>query len=557
MQFYSGRTRTVVGAITAVLWLAGCANPSDEPGVAAQPAPQARPNILLIVADDLGYSDLGAFGGEISTPNLDRLAGEGRLLLDHHSAFTCAPTRAMIHSGTDQHVTGIGNQSIRDYQRGKPGYEGYLNERSLYLPELLKDGGYHTYIAGKWHLGDEERHAPPARGYEQSWVLLPGVSNHFASRASNPLPNNNGPYRENGKLVQPPANYFSADFFTDKLIEYIGGNLGDGKPFFAFAAYTSPHWPLQAPEAFIDRYKGRYDAGYDAIRNARIARQKQLGIIPQDFKPAATLPASSTYPSWEQLTPEQRAFEARKMEVYAAMIENLDHNIGRLIVYLKEKGVYDNTLIVFQSDNGPESSRGNQAAGYDNSTANVGRYGSYVYVGPRWAEVSAAPFRAWKSYPTEAGHSVPTIVRLPGQSRQQPAVRALTGIQDLLPTFLDAAGVPNPGSAYKGQPKNPITGVSLLPLLTGRTAQARQPGEVMANEQANRRYLRKDNWKITYFEQPLGKGDWELFDLSNDRAEQIDLSGSQPAKRNELIGEWDRYVARFGVVLPPPPAAAP
>jgi arylsulfatase len=563
MDFPSRTRRSralAASAISVVLLLAGCGNNGASPALEqlrGPPVAQARPNILLIVADDLGYSDLGAFGGEIHTPHLDRLAGEGRLLLDHHSAFTCAPTRAMIHSGTDQHVTGIGSQSIRDYQRGKPGYEGYLNERSLYLAELLKDGGYHTYIAGKWHLGSEEDQAPSARGYEQSWVLLPGVANHFASRADAPLPDNYGPFRENGKLVTPPANYYSTDFFTDKLIEYIGANAGDGKPFFAFAAYTSPHWPLQAPQNFIERYKGRYDAGYDAIKAARIARQKQLGIIPQEFVPAPSLPASETYPSWEQLTPEQRKFEARKMEVYAAMVTNLDHNIGRLIAYLKQKGLYENTLIVFQSDNGPEANRGNLNNGYDNSLANLGRYGSYVYVGPRWAEVSAAPFRLWKSYPTEAGHSVPTIVRLPGQQRPESALRALTGIQDLLPTFLEVAGVANPGSQYKGQPKNPITGFSLLPLLDGRVARVRGPGDVLANEQSNRRYVRKDNWKITYFDGPLGKGDWELFDLATDRSERLDLSTIYPDKRRELIADWDKYVAQFGVVLPPPPAPAP
>ena len=293
--------KAVAGTLIFALSLASAGSVQSQPSDQRKSSANTRPNILLIVADDLGYSDIGAFGGEIHTPNLDKLAREGRLLLDHHSAFTCAPTRAMIHAGTDQHVTGIGNQSIRDYQRGKPGYEGYLNERSLYLPELLKDSGYHTYIAGKWHLGNEEQHAPPARGYEKSWVLLPGVANHFASQAANPLPDNTGPFRENGKLVTPPANYYSTDFFTDKLIEYIGSNIKDGKPFFAFAAYTSPHWPLQAPKQYIERYKGRYDVGYEVIRQARIKRQKQLGIIPYDFVPSPSLPASATYPTWDQL----------------------------------------------------------------------------------------------------------------------------------------------------------------------------------------------------------------------------------------------------------------
>lgn len=352
MQSFRALSRAALPCLMAVALIAalgGCRQGSRG----ADTATAKRPNILLIVADDLGYSDIGAFGSEIHTPNLDTLAAEGRLLLDHHSAFSCSPTRAMINSGTDQHVTGIGNQRIRDYQQGKPGYEGYLNERSLYLAELLRDGGYHTYIAGKWHLGSEENQAPPARGYERSWVLLPGVSNHYASRATAPLPNNNGPFREDGKPVTPPEDYYSTDFFTDRLLGYIDSNLADGKPFFAFAAYTSPHWPLQAPAAFIDRYRGRYDAGYEVIRQARLERQKQLGTIAADFTPYPGVPASKDYPRWEDLGAAEKADQARRMEIYAAMIENLDWNIGRLLRHLKQKGVYDNTLIVFQSDNVP------------------------------------------------------------------------------------------------------------------------------------------------------------------------------------------------------------
>lgn len=552
----AGRTLAVwLFVAVAVAGLSAC---DDKEITVAKDPP--KPNILLLLADDLGYSDLGAFGGEIATPNLDRLAAEGRLLLDHHTAFTSAPTRAMINAGTDQHVTGIGNQSIQDYQRGAPGYEGYLNERSLYLAELLRDGGYHTYIAGKWHLGSEESQAPPARGYERSYVLLPGVANHFGSRAASPLPNNTGPFREDGALTVPPEDYYSTNFFTDKLLGYIDSNLGDGKPFFAFAAFTSPHWPMQAPDDFIDRYKGRYDAGYDVIRAARFARQRELGVVPPDVTPYPGVPASATHPTWEQLTPEERALEARRMEVFAAMVENLDHNVGRILTHLKEKGLYENTLIVFHSDNGAES-RQAAATGYDNGIANFGRYGSYGYVGPRWAEVSASPFRQWKSYPTEAGHRVPTIVRLPGQTSPRAPITALTGIQDWLPTFLEFAGIPNPGTSYKGREVNPTTGFSLRPLLEDRVSRVRGPDDVLANEQRNRRYVRKGNWKAVYFEAPFGKGEWELFDFSplgmNDVSERIDHAALLPEKRAELVADWEAYVARFGVVLPPPPPPAP
>ncbi len=559
----AGRRRyapTLIAALIAAATLGACSDNDDE----AEPAPRNQPNILLIVADDLGFSDLGAFGGEISTPNLDTLASEGRLLLNHHTSTSCSPTRATLHAGTDQHLTGIGNQSIADYMEGRPGYEGYLNERSLYLAEVLKDGGYHTYIAGKWHLGDEDDQAPPFRGYERSWVLLPGVANHYASRADAPLPSNNGPYREDGVTVTPPEDFYSTDFFTDKLIAYIDENLADGKPFYAFAAYTSPHWPLQAKDEFIDRYRGRYDVGYDVIRDARAARQKALGIVPASFEqPPMPVIASDArmyptrapnrggYPLWNELSDEQKADEARRMEVYAAMVENLDHNIGRLIRYLKQKGEYDNTLIVFHSDNGAEATDFGSASGYDNSLGNIGRYGSYVAIRQGWSEVSAVPNRFYKSFPSEGGHRVPTIVRMPGQLAARPPINAMTTLEDWLPTFIELGGIANPGSNYKGREVNPITGYSLVGLLEDRVPRVRSETTVWAGEQFNRRYLYKGDWKISFLEAPLGKGDWELYDLANDRAETTDLATARPDKLNELKTEWDAYVTRFGVALPP------
>lgn len=557
MPGFPNRRRALFAATLSLIGLAlsSCSDDdSDEP----------RPNILLIVADDLGYSDLGAFGGEISTPHLDALAAEGRLLLNHHTSTSCAPTRATLNAGTDQHLTGVGSQIIAPYQVGQPGYEGYLNERSLYLAELLRDGGYHTYIAGKWHLGDEEDQAPPARGYERSYVLLPGAANHFGSRPDAPLPDNNGPYREDGAIVTPPEDFFSTAFYTDKLIEYLDSNRGDGQPFFAFAAYTAPHWPLQASAGFIDRHAGRYDQGYDAIRAARFERQKALGIIPPELalQPPADIPegtpiypsfgsTTSSYPHWEELTPEQRANEARRMEVYAAMVEELDHHIGRLIQHLKDLGEYDNTLVVFHADNGAEANDFDSTAGYDNSTDNIGRYGSYVAVGQGWAEVSSSPHRYYKGFSTEGGHRVPTIVRLPGQHGPRPPITALTTIEDWLPTFIALAGIDDPGSRYRGREVNPITGYSLLDLLQDQVPQVRDEGTVWAGEQFNRRYLYKGDWKITYLEPPLGTGDWQLYNIFNDRSETTDLAAERPDKLGELKAEWEVYVERFGVVLPP------
>lgn len=552
---------------------------SPPPSFAGKPRPpfagkpHSRPNILFLLADDLGFSDLGAFGGEISTPNLDTLAAEGRLLLNHHSAFTCAPTRAMINAGTDQHVTGIGNQLIKPFQLGQPGYEGFLNDRSLYLAELLRDGGYHTYIAGKWHLGEDEGHLPPDRGYERSFVLLPGAANHFGPRPDAPVPSDTAQlggflqiaYREDGQPVTPPPDFFSTSFYTDKLIEYIESNRGDRRPFFAFATYTAPHWPLQAPDDYIDRYQGRYDDGWEVLRQARVERQKALGLFPADFVAHQPLPETAVLPpnpllgqespqelpDWESLSAAQRALFARRMEVYAAMVEHLDAEIGRLIRYLKQTGQYDRTLIVFQSDNGSEGGNWDDPEGHDNSLENLGRHGSYIGLLGRWAEATSAPFRPWKSHASEGGHSVPTIVRLPGQVSARAPVTALTAIQDWLPTFLEVGGIKNPGTRYRGREVNPITGVSLLALLDDRAADVRGPNDVLANEQDNNRFVQKDGWKALFNSPPVGTGHWQLFDLLNDRGETTDLADERPDVLDDLLVEWETYVDRFGVILPP------
>jgi arylsulfatase A-like enzyme len=512
-----------------------------------------RPNILLIVADDLGYSDIGAFGGEIETPNLDRLASEGRILTDHHSGFSCAPTRSMLISGTDHHLVGLGRMGAgTGPQAGQSGYEGYLNDRALSIAELLKDGGYHTYIAGKWHIGSGDTQTPKHKGYESSYVLLGGVDTHFTEPADPPSETDLTEYRENGAYVLPPADFYSTDFYTDKLISYIEANRADDKPFYAFAAYTSPHWPMQAPQEFIDRIKGRYDEGYDVIRARRLDRQRKLGIIPQDLHPNGLLAESASLPKWETLTPEQRAIEARKMEVYAAMVENLDWNIGRLFQYLKRNGEYENTFIFFQSDNGPESGRGDRATA-DNSLENIGKKGSYVYVGTRWAEVSATPFRLFKSQSAEGGHSVPAIARLPHQRAHRAQFDGLTHLTDLAPTFLALAGVADPGREYKGRSVHPITGLSLLPVLQGRTRTVRGAETVLADEQNGHRYVIRGRWKLLWLGPPYGltPNAWELFDLQVDRAETTNLAAQHPEVVESLTREWQAYAARNGVILAP------
>jgi arylsulfatase len=513
-----------------------------------------RPNILLIVADDLGYSDIGAFGGEIHTPNLDALAGEGRVLTSHHAAATCSPTRAMLFSGTDHHLVGLGTmaEEIDDGQRGKPGYEGYLNDSSLSIAELLRDSGYHTYMAGKWHLGLDDAHTPKSRGFESSFALLQGAASHFAPVPGRPVPADRVQYREDGVYTTIPPSFFSSNFYADKLIGYIQKNIDDRVPFFAYAAFTAPHWPLQAPPDYIDRYKGKYDEGYEVIRQRRLEKQKALGIVPTDFEVNPGLPDSLNTPKWDSLTGDQKAVEARTMEVYAAMVENLDANIGRIIQSLKDAGRYDDTFVFFESDNGAEGepSRIPVDASTNNTLENIGHSLSNVAYGRRWAEVSATPFGLWKAFSSEGGVSVPAIARFPHQAVAHAAFTQFTHVTDLAPTFLALAGAASPGSSYNGHDVHPMTGVSLVPGLSGTPGLVRPTGAVIADELFGRRYVHKNDWKASWIEPPWGAGAWALYDLGTDRGEVHDLAGANPEVVTDLSASFDDYATRVGVVMP-------
>jgi arylsulfatase len=530
---------------------------------AALAAPTGRPNILMILADDLGYSDIGAFGSEIRTPNLDALIATGRILTNFHVAPSCSPTRAMLLSGADHHLSGLGTmaETLQIYQVGQPGYEGYLNERSLSIASLLRDGGYHTYMVGKWHLGLTPGQSPQARGFESSFVLLQGGAAHFGPTPGKVTSADRASYRENGKMVALPPSFYSSRGYTDKLIDYIDRNRGDGKPFFAYAAYTAPHWPLQAPDDVIDNYRGRYDAGYDAIRNERIARQKQLGLLPSDFRAADLLPSSPANPHWDQLTAEQKKTEARKMEIYAAMVESLDANIGRLIDHLKAIGAYENTFIFFASDNGPSGEKVDMfypdGPNNDNRYENLGRRRSNIALGSRWAEVSATPFRLFKGYPSEGGVSVPAIVRMPHQSNGQAKASQLATVLDLAPTFLQLAGLQRPGDRYRGEAVNPMTGTSLVPLLTGKTQGHLADGTVLGEEFGGNRYVRDERWKLLSVQLKRGSQpveappDWKLYDMSGDRGETTDVAADHPNIVARLKQGWLDYARRVGVVLAP------
>lgn len=523
-----------------------------------------RPNILLIMADDLGYSDLGSYGGEIATPNLDQLAGEGLRMTSFYVAPTCSPTRSMLMSGTDNHLVGLGTMAevlpFAPHLQGQPGYEGHINDKAHSLPRLLADAGYSTFMSGKWHLGTDPAQDPHRFGFDQAFVLLQGGASHFQPLPGSSVRVENVSYRENGQDVEVPEDFFSTDYYTDRLIDYLQADADSGKPFFAWLAYTAPHWPLHAPDDYIDRYQGRYDEGYEVIRQQRLRRLEERGLIARGF--VAAEPAQVPSRRWAELTDEEQAIQARKMEVYAAMVEHMDANIGRLFDYLKGTGRYDNTLIIFVSDNGAAGE--DHARGYspddaltDNSLSNIGRRGSNVNYGYRWAEVGATPFSLVKGTTAEGGISSPAIVRLPASLNQgEPGrvVEAVARVDDLLPTLLALAGIADPGNQYQGQPRAPITGMSLLPVWTGNShAESR----VLAGEMFAQAYVRAGDWKLRSAHAPDGRVpdlnrpyQWQLFNLAEDRGETHDLAGQYPLKVKELEQLWRQHVERVGIVEP-------
>lgn len=526
------------------------------------PATQARPNFLVIVADDLGWSDLGAFGGEIRTPNLDALALKGVRFTGFHTAPTCSPTRSMLLSGVDNHEAGLGSMAelLNDRQRGHDGYEGFLNNRVASIAELLHAGGYRNLMAGKWHLGLTDQTSPSARGFDHSYALLQGLSNHFGADQTKKWgkAGERSTYRDEGKIVHYPEGKYVDDQFADKLISYLG--QPSTQPFFAYLTFTGPHWPMQAPPEDIARYKGRYDAGYEALRDERLARQKQLGLIPADAKPHANELAKP----WASLTPEQKAYEARKMEIYAAMVDRLDQNVGRVIAELKRTGQYDNTVIIFLGDNGPEGSdisgpKGgsfNKLLKIDNSLGNLGKANSYVGYGPGWAEANSTPSRLVKGYTTEGGIRTTAFAVGAGVEGNRISGANLS-VTDIAPTLLQLAGVTQPAT-FNGHPILPYEGHSLVPLLEGKAAAVRGPDEVLGYELFYRRGLRKGDWKVVYLpqaaaaygKQNVGDGVWHLYNLASDPGETTDLSASQPEKLKELIAAWNAYAAAHQVVLP-------
>jgi arylsulfatase len=538
-------------------WIAACALlVALAPHVAcAQPL---RPNILMIVADDLGYTDIGAYGSEIRTPALDSLAASGLSFTSFYAAPTCSPSRAMLISGLDNHLAGFGTMTehLAVNQRGRPGFEGYLPDDVVTLPTLLRDAGYRTYFVGKWHIGEGEGQRPHERGFDRSFALMQGGASHFADMARLTSGYPETVYREDGvKVDSLPRDFYSSEFYADRIIEYIDSGRSSGAPFYAQLSFTAVHWPLQAPPDYIDRYKGAYDDGYDALRERRFEAARAAGLVPADVPAAPRLPRVTP---WDALGAEERRESARAMEIYAAMVENMDAQIGRVIDHLRESGQYENTVIVFISDNGAEGNdrsllvdnRTWVPANFDLSYENMGRENSYVYYGPGWGQATTTPLRLFKAYLTEGGMRVPAIVSYAGMPRAGTYLRSPATIRDLMPTFLELAGTRHPGAEYEGRRVRAIEGRSLVPVLNGSADAIYGPEDVLGWELFGHRAVRQGDWKALWSDGKNGSDDWQLFNLADDPREVVDLAARYPDRLTALVALWQDYAERNNVILP-------
>lgn len=511
-----------------------------------------RPNILLIVADDLGYADLSILGSEIPTPNIDALASEGLLLTDFYSGMTCSPTRSMLMSGTDSHLAGLGvmTEPTHPSQVGQPGYAGHLNFRVASLANLLKDAGYHTYMTGKWHLGATVETGPRARGFEESFISIDGASHLGGLSWNGPGP---APYRDGEELVTVGEDFYSTRSYTERMIDYIDANRDDGKPFFAYLAYTAPHWPLQAPRESMEKFKGWYDDGYEVLYQRRLAKMKALGLVPAD---STGVPPIAGQPAWDELSATEQRIESRKMEIYAAMVSDLDTYIGRVISYLKSHDALDNTFVLFMSDNGPEDQRRDLrspiaewvAKCCDNSYKNLGNGDSYIMYGPNWARASGAAFRRAKGTGFEGGIHVPAFVRYPAFVPAGERADQFVTVMDILPTLLELAGTRHPGATYRGRPVLPVKGRSMLAMLRGPATPVHDPSTFVGWELYGHRAIRQGDWKIVWDAAQADAARWQLFNLANDPQEQHDLGSEEPERLRSMTALWETYHDENGLL---------
>ena len=512
-----------------------------------------RPNIVLILADDTALMDFGAYGGEASTPNIDRLAKRGMMFTNYHASPMCAPSRAMLITGSDSHLTGVPNLPIflpPEYI-SQPGYEGVLNNKVQTIATRLKNNGYRTYMTGKWHLGHTETTLPSKRGFDRTFILDASGADNWEHKPYLATQDAKPPWFQDGELVDLPDDFYSSKTYVDKMISFMKEEEEREDPFFAFIAFQAIHIPVQAPKEFVEKYQGVYDEGWEKMKQRRFEKAKELEIIPADAKLGEILPK---FEKWENISAEEKKIASNDMAVNAAMLEAMDFHIGRYIKYLEENGLMENTVFIVTSDNGPEASDPSMVIGSDQwmwynenhrDQNRLGEKGYYGFIGPQFASAAAGPSAFFKFYAGEGGLRVPLIFS--GKNIPPGKSKAFSFITDMAPTILDIAGID-----YDEQSSiNPMTGHSLFPIIQKDTNQVYAQDEPIGMEAAGQAAIFRGDFKLVRNGKPYGDGIWRMYNLKNDPGETKDLATSNAKLFEDLKIDYKNYSTKYGVLEMP------
>lgn len=509
------------------------------------------PNIVLILVDDAALMDFGCYGGEANTPNIDRLAKGGTMFLNHHASPMCAPSRSMLMTGYDSHLTGVPNLPIftpPEYA-DKPGYQGVLNNKVYTVATRLKKKGYHTYTTGKWHLGHSEETLPTKRGFDRSYILDASGADNYQHRPYLPTQSSKPPWYKDGELIDLPEDFYSSKNLVDEMIQFMEEAPEDENPFFSYLAFQAIHIPVQAPKEFTEKYIDTYERGWGAIRQQRYENAKRLSIIPSDAPLGDMLPVLK---KWESMSEDEKKYKAKAMAVNAGMLEAMDFHIGRYVQYLESKGKLDNTIFIITSDNGPEASSVGSVAsmkmwlkyvGYNQDYERLGEKGSYNYIGAEFASAAASPSSFFKFYAGEGGLRVPLIFSGP-KIPSDTSIVAFSMITDITPTILSLAGIDKPEIALTGS----MTGKNLFPVIKGEIENAYASNESIGMEAAGQCALFKGDLKLVRNGRPYGDGEWRMYNLKKDPGETYDLKNEQPQNFAELINDYSDYTKKYGVL---------
>ncbi len=568
----------LIGVLSAVILLASCAvQPEAAQSTTVAKTPAQKPNILLLVADDTAFGDIGAYGSEVHTPNMNKIANAGIRFTNYHVSPVCSVTRSMLFTGNDNIEVGLGafDYSVYPPTRGKKGYETYLTENAVTISELLNDDGYEVYKSGKWHLGGEEGRGkgPLGWGFTKEFGILSGGSNHWNDLAMTPdFKDPNGlnvkrkePWTLNGEPYDRPEGVYSGEIYTNQMLEFIKDGAKQKKPWFAYMAFTTAHFPIQAPEELIMKYYPKYlELGYAGLKKARYESLKAEGLISHE---ATEAPFNSLTKRWEDLSQEDKEKQAKIMATYAAMIEDQDNRIGQILAYLKESGQLDNTLIIYMTDNGPEGlepthpQAGNPELAkwienhFDSSFEAIGTANSENVIGTSWANAATGGLQWWKWFIGEGGTRVPLMIVPPGAfnaeyARAGEKSNAVVYVKDVPMTILEYANVKHPMTEYKDKKVIPPSGISIKPFLDGQSEVVRTEKDWWAFELFGNGYVMQGEFKAMIVRTGMfGDGEWHLYNVVSDPSESRPLEIEYPDKLKAMVALYESYTAKNNILV--------